>query len=62
MLDRMHNVVPEESTKTEGDSSTEYNKNRRPQEVSYLEVFHYDLFLQASQVSSKQNFMVTTNV
>ena len=40
----IHNVAPEESTKTEGDSSTEYNKNKSPQEVSYLEVIHCALF------------------
>ena len=44
MLDKIHNVVPEESTDTEGDSSTECNKNSSPQEVSYLNVLHCALF------------------
>ena len=44
MLDKIHNVVPEESTETEGDSSTECNKNSSPQEVSYLDVLHRALF------------------
>ena len=44
MLDKIHNVVPEESTETEGDSSTECNKNSSPQEVSYLDVLHCALF------------------
>ena len=35
MSDKIHNVVPEESTETEGDSSTECNKNSSPQEVSF---------------------------
>ena len=44
MLDKIHNVVPEESTETEGDFSIEYNKNNSPQEVSYLDVLHCALF------------------